>query len=323
MTTRIPRLEARCPKVPRWDEAALVERRSPFGGERGVPCYERADGLVVHRCATTGAYYVSPGPTEAALAAFYRTYLREYREDDGFQQEFAIREVSRAEPLDEPRIAIIDGAIDGLDGRRVLDVGFGLAHNMVRLRASGADVEGVDTDPDAVAVARDALGFGSRVSTTDFLGMPEGAGYDLLTMYDIIEHPLDPLAFLRKAHRLLRPGGLLAVDTPNATYVGRSPQSLHVFQVDLEHMQYFTAGSVIRLAQDHRWGVLHLEQYGFPSGAGPVRSLVPSRLDGPRRIASSVRGLGPVQRLLRYRRALGRAQMRRGTYALFAVLRKE
>jgi 2-polyprenyl-3-methyl-5-hydroxy-6-metoxy-1,4-benzoquinol methylase len=200
----------------------LVERRSPFDGERGVPCYERADGLVVHRCATTGAYYVSPAPTEAALAEFYQTYFREYRKDDSFEQEFAIREVSRADPLDDPRIAVIDGALDGLHKRRALDVGFGLANNLVRLRASGADVEGIDTDPHAVAVARDALGFGSRVSIADFLQMPERVGYDLLTMYDIIEHPLDPLAFLRKAHRLLRPGGVLAVDTPNATYVGRN-----------------------------------------------------------------------------------------------------
>ena len=114
MIMTIPRLEARCPKVPRWDEAALVERRSPFDDGHGAPCYERADGLVVHRCATTGAYYVSPAPTEAALAEFYRTYFREYRGDSGFEQEFAIREVSRADPLDDP-----DGSRRVLCGLRV------------------------------------------------------------------------------------------------------------------------------------------------------------------------------------------------------------
>ncbi len=39
------------------------------------------------------------------------------------------------------------------------------------------------------------------------------ASFDVVTMWDVIEHVTDPLAELRHAHRLLKPGGLLVVHT--------------------------------------------------------------------------------------------------------------
>jgi hypothetical protein len=42
--------------------------------------------------------------------------------------------------------------------------------------------------------------------------LPE-ASYDVLTLWDVIEHVTDPLAEIQRAHRLLKPGGLLAAHT--------------------------------------------------------------------------------------------------------------
>jgi SAM-dependent methyltransferase len=44
--------------------------------------------------------------------------------------------------------------------------------------------------------------------------LPEGS-FDVVTMWDVVEHLADPLSELRRARRLLRPGGLLALSTMN------------------------------------------------------------------------------------------------------------
>jgi SAM-dependent methyltransferase len=43
--------------------------------------------------------------------------------------------------------------------------------------------------------------------------------FDKIYMYDLIEHLDSPLLALREAHRVLKPGGLLELGTPNALYI--------------------------------------------------------------------------------------------------------
>jgi SAM-dependent methyltransferase len=107
-----------------------------------------------------------------------------------------------------------------LGGRDVLDLGCGFGGRPVRFAEIGArSVHGLEIDAELVARARRFaaarsmpavtfdVGFGERIPCDD-------ASFDLITMNDVMEHVIDPQRVLAECHRVLHPGGRLAVVFP-------------------------------------------------------------------------------------------------------------
>lgn len=137
--------------------------------------------------------------------------------------------------LNPPRLRYLRERIDAhwgcdphdrrpLVGKHALDVGCGaglLAEPLARL---GADVTGLDAAPENIAAARahaegQGLPIDYRTGEAATLAA-EGKRFDLVTSMEVIEHVLDPAAFVTALASTLAPDGLLIVSTPN-----RTPQS--------------------------------------------------------------------------------------------------
>lgn len=96
---------------------------------------------------------------------------------------------------------------------RLLDVGCALGDFMVEAERAGWLAEGVELSEFAGARAR-ARGLRVHVGELERSGLAAGS-YDVITLYDTIEHLEDPVGTLREIRRLLVPGGLLHLVTPN------------------------------------------------------------------------------------------------------------
>jgi SAM-dependent methyltransferase len=101
---------------------------------------------------------------------------------------------------------------------RLLEIGIGSGEMLASLRERGWQVQGVDTDPDAVNNAQ-AKGLTVHLGTLEQQSFPESS-FDGIVMSHVIEHIPSPTELLRECHRLLKPGGTLALVTPNATSWG-------------------------------------------------------------------------------------------------------
>jgi O-antigen chain-terminating methyltransferase len=118
----------------------------------------------------------------------------------------------------------------------VLDVGCGRGEFLELCQKAGVDARGVDLDAGMVAYCR-AAGFAAeQADALAYLNaLPDGALGGIFSA-QVIEHiPPDALvALVRLAHRKLRPGGVLLLETPN-------PACLTVFSgafyVDLSHVK--------------------------------------------------------------------------------------
>jgi SAM-dependent methyltransferase len=110
-------------------------------------------------------------------------------------------------------------------GARVLDVASGEGYGTALLAATAASVVGVDASTDAIAHARSAyagLGnVGFVVGDCARLPFADDA-FDVIVSFETIEHITAQRAFLGETKRLLAPGGMLLLSSPNkAEYTDR------------------------------------------------------------------------------------------------------
>lgn len=130
----------------------------------------------------------------------------------------------------------------GPQGRRLLDVGCGKGQFVGVALREGWDAWGVEFDAGAVATAHEA-----GISTV-FEGSIEHSAlpltFDVITLWDVIEHLQDPKAVLRQAYDRLAAGGLLAVRTGNirSYRFAKNPAKWWAFGVD--HRFYFSPRSL-------------------------------------------------------------------------------
>jgi 2-polyprenyl-3-methyl-5-hydroxy-6-metoxy-1,4-benzoquinol methylase len=127
----------------------------------------------------------------------------------------------------------------------LLDVGCAAGFFLDEARERGWSVEGVDVSEPMAEYARGTLGL--EVST-GLAGAQQASrsDYGCITMWDYIEHAVDPMGELRRAHSLLSPGsGLLALSTGDASaLVARLSGSRWHLLTPRHHMYFFTMSTL-------------------------------------------------------------------------------
>lgn len=190
--------------------------------------------------------FVSPRPDAHELYALYgETYFQ--NSDSGtvgytnyIQDEANIRKTFRRRLRRLERFVTRKGA--------ALDVGCAAGFFMAEADARGWQVEGLDVSSFAVNYTRDHFGFPARQGS--FTELPfEAQHYDLITLWDVIEHVPDPKAYIERAAELVKRGGMIALATPN---VDSLPAHLTGkrwvgYKLSEEHLYYFSRQTLTRM----------------------------------------------------------------------------
>ncbi len=108
-----------------------------------------------------------------------------------------------------------------LNGLKILDIGCGggiLSESLTRL---GASVTGLEPAANNLAVARthanaEGLAIDYRPDTAEALAAA-GHSFDVVCAMEVVEHVVDPAAFIATACSMVRPGGLFFAATLNRT----------------------------------------------------------------------------------------------------------
>jgi SAM-dependent methyltransferase len=140
------------------------------------------------------------------------------------------------------------------NGRRLLDVGAYIGVFVEVAEAAGWKACGLEPSLWAAGIARDR-----RLSVINgTLDAPELQGhlFDVVTLWDVIEHLEDPASELVKARQLLLPGGIIAIHTMDVDSVAaRLMGPRWPWLMDM-HLHYFSRKSLRRLLEQSSFEVL-------------------------------------------------------------------
>jgi 2-polyprenyl-3-methyl-5-hydroxy-6-metoxy-1,4-benzoquinol methylase len=132
-------------------------------------------------------------------------------------------------------------------GERWLDVGCSTGTLLDEVAKAGFHAEGIDISEIAVEEARRRRLNAHRATVEDFA--PE-APYATITGFDVIEHVLDPVSFLTSVHKMLSPGGILALSTPNTNSLFCRLMGRHwYFYIPEQHLFYFNSRNLSTLLE--------------------------------------------------------------------------
>lgn len=141
----------------------------------------------------------------------------------------------------------LDRVLAHVESGRLLDVGAALG-TFLAVARDHFDARGVEPDPATAAQAR-ARGLSVETGTLSGVARPP-QGYDVLTMYHLIEHLDSPRAGLIQARALLAPRGLLVIETPtvDSAFFALAPARWR--QLIPDHYHFFSRASLVRLLRD-------------------------------------------------------------------------
>ena len=187
------------------------------GGERSR-IYVRKFGLDLVKCRDCGLVYANPRLGDSELLEryesplFFDDYLRNFRADpNGFDPDFVRRHF---------RIFLEVVGNYFAPKKKLLDVGCGAGFFVKAAEEAGWVAWGVEISLLASEYARKVVRTNVRTARLEDAGFAPDS-FDLVTMLDLVEHLPDPVETIALAHRVLKPGGVLIVATPDLRSLSR------------------------------------------------------------------------------------------------------
>lgn len=171
--------------------------------------YAEKDGWHVHRCPECGLLFVWPMPRNA-LQVYEGDYFT------GASHGFGYVDYDRDKEAMIPTFRTYLKKIARYlpEKGRMLDIGAATGFFLDLARAAGWETVGIEPSGSAAEKAG-KKGLDVRTGILE-AGRFAPSSFEAITMWDVLEHLPDPAAVLGVATELLKPGGVLCINTPDA-----------------------------------------------------------------------------------------------------------
>lgn len=211
-------------------------------------------------CQTCGLVYVNP---RLAPMPGLATYSPE-QEKTYFEQSRDIRKKAYRRLIQQLPVWL------GRRPQTLLDIGCGDGILLEAAQQAGIKSIGSEISQELIDLVRERLG-PAAITSVNLAGLPE-AGYDVITLINVIEHLRSPKEILQISARLLKSNGILLVHTPN---LGGLPAKLagagwHHLE-PLEHFYYFTMQTLSTLMRQA--GFEPVGRFNLVTSTGPRAKL--------------------------------------------------
>jgi ubiquinone/menaquinone biosynthesis C-methylase UbiE len=142
--------------------------------------------------------------------------------------------------------------------KKILDVGTGSGHLLEIASEMGFDCQGIDISGEAVRTS--SKKFPGKIAQGNLVSANYQSGFfDVVSMVDVLEHIANPHEIISEARRILKPGGLLLIISPNSSSVTRYLAGKNWFQYKYDHVLFFNRKSLGYLLEKHSFKLLEFK----------------------------------------------------------------
>jgi len=202
-----------------------------------------------YSCRDCGFVFANPAPAKATIAEFYASLAdEEYsQEDEGRGRNFSTV-LKRLRPYAPP-------------GSRLLDVGAASGIFLNLARKAGFQVTGIE--PSAALVADAEKLFGLKLFCGTVEQFIANEKFAVITVLDVLEHVTDPGDFLTVLSRVLAPGGMLVIVTPDISSLAARIMGGRWWHYRVAHLNFFNRRSLARILGDRGFTIVLRKRFAW------------------------------------------------------------
>ncbi len=262
------------------DAAALY--LSPWD-PAGSPRYQ------VVRCQHCGFFYTNPRPSPEVLGEYYSSDYYSYCMTSGHRHRIkrSVMIYMARQWLKYPRGPVVVAESTSTkyatpilarlmkrqkwrlptwkEGGRLLDVGCGWGEYPSIMAQLGWEVVGVEISEQAVMYGREKYGLDIRCGALKYQQFPDQS-FDVVTLWDVLEHLANPSETLSEVHRVLRPDGWLMMTVPNCRSLQASLFGGAWAQWDLpRHLSHFNSDTLKAFLNSQKFLIRSIDYMSVPT----------------------------------------------------------
>lgn len=206
-------------------------------------------GFNVAGCRACGMVFSTPQPSSQELR---KMYSRDYYQPWNIEKEEVVRKIKMA--TFERRILEIQKYVSG---GKILDVGCATGFFLEKAQSKGFEPYGIEIS--AFSYQQGRKKFGDHIFNGTIEDVPFGnILFDVITMFDLLEHVKDPVATLRCCKKILKPHGIIVAVLPDVSSLTARLMGKTWTHYKKEHLFYFSKRTITDLLKQESFEVLKI-----------------------------------------------------------------
>lgn len=236
----------------------LVKRNCPSCNKVKSNLLLKKDGFSIVKCKYCDLIYVNP-------ILDSEKYLNTYKSKTYQNIMKSLGEKShkyRLERFGKERTSYLKKYLGNKKKINLLDIGCSTGFFIEAAKKEGWRCEGLELNPSA---ARFGIKRGLKIYQTNLENFKTNIKYDIITLFDVLEHLSNPKQIIKYAKKILKKNGLLYVYVPNwdsASRILMKEKNCH-FIWPTHHLTYFTPKTLLSFFNKLKFKLVDWETQGL------------------------------------------------------------
>lgn len=243
----------------------------PLCNSSSYRIFDKLNGWSIVECNQCGFRYTNPRPKIEKLASFY---TEEYFKDERHFVKFYNPDNTIKQISDNYANRILDIESNVKAKGKLLEIGAARGGFLNAMKNRGWNVNGIEISSDAVKLGKDLYGIDIFCGTfSDFKTTDK---FDVICMYQTLEHVPDPKYIVERSYELLNTDGIIVIEVPNIQSIENKLSGRLKFErYDLpRHLNHFSPAVLKKLLEQTGFDVIYSDNYPPFIWTGFVKNII-------------------------------------------------